>query len=43
MLQARSQTVEHKAGDVAWGTPVEHTEENLSNEPFEAVAVEVKK
>jgi hypothetical protein len=28
---------------VAWGTPIEHTEQNLSNEPFEAVTVEVKK
>ena len=37
------ETVEHKAGDVAWGTPIEHTEQNLSNEPFEAVSVEVKK
>ena len=37
------ETVEHKAGDVAWGTPIEHTEENLSSEPFEAVTVEVKK
>jgi uncharacterized RmlC-like cupin family protein len=36
-------TVEHKAGDVAWGTPVEHTEQNLSDQPFEAVAVEIKK
>jgi uncharacterized RmlC-like cupin family protein len=36
-------TVEHKAGDVAWGTPIEHSEENLSNEPFEAVTVEIKK
>jgi quercetin dioxygenase-like cupin family protein len=36
------QTVEHKAGDVAWGTPIEHTEQNLSSEPFEAVTVEVK-
>ena len=37
------ETVEHKAGDVAWGTPIEHTEQNLSNEPFEAVTVEIKK
>jgi quercetin dioxygenase-like cupin family protein len=36
-------TVEHKAGDVAWGTPIEHSEENLSNQPFEAVTVEIKK
>jgi len=36
-------TVEHKAGDVAWGTPVEHSEQNLSDQPFEAVTVEIKK
>ena len=36
-------TVEHKAGDVAWGTPIEHSEQNLSNEPFEAVTVEIKR
>jgi quercetin dioxygenase-like cupin family protein len=37
------QTVEHKAGDVAWQTPLTHTEENLTDQPFEALAVEVKK
>jgi beta-alanine degradation protein BauB len=37
------QMVEHKAGDVAWATPIEHTEQNLSNEPFEAVTIEIKK
>jgi uncharacterized RmlC-like cupin family protein len=36
-------TVQHKAGDVAWGTPVEHSEKNLSDQPFEAVTVELKK
>jgi beta-alanine degradation protein BauB len=36
-------TVEHKAGDVAWQTPLTHTEQNLTDQPFEAVAVEVKK
>jgi quercetin dioxygenase-like cupin family protein len=36
-------TVEHKAGDVAWGTPIEHTEQNLSDQPFEAVTVELKR
>ncbi len=35
--------VEHKAGDVVWGTPIEHTEKNLSSQPFEAVSIEVKK
>lgn len=32
----------HKAGDAAWGTPVVHTEENLSDQPFEVVAIELK-
>jgi quercetin dioxygenase-like cupin family protein len=36
-------TVEHKAGDVAWGTPIEHTEQNLSDQSFEAVSVELKR
>jgi uncharacterized RmlC-like cupin family protein len=34
--------VKHKAGDVAWSTPVTHKEENLSNQPFEIVIVEIK-
>jgi len=29
--------MKHKAGDAVWGTPTTHTEENLSNDPFEAV------
>ena len=37
------ETVKHKAGDVAWGTPIDHAEQNLSDEPFEAVTVEIKK
>jgi uncharacterized RmlC-like cupin family protein len=36
-------TVEHKAGDVAWSMPTTHAEQNLSDQPFEAVAVEIKK
>jgi uncharacterized RmlC-like cupin family protein len=35
-------TMKHKAGDAVWGTPTTHTEENLSNDPFEAVAIELK-
>jgi quercetin dioxygenase-like cupin family protein len=35
--------VEHKAGDVAWGTALEHSERNLSNQPFEAVTAEIKR
>jgi hypothetical protein len=34
--------VRHKAGDAVWGTPITHTEENLSDQPFEVVAVELK-
>jgi hypothetical protein len=39
----KTETVEHKAGDVVWGTPVSLTEKNLSAQPFEAVIVEIKK
>jgi quercetin dioxygenase-like cupin family protein len=35
-------TADHKAGDVAWGTPTEHAEQNLGDQPFEAVVVELK-
>ena len=35
-------TVHHKAGEAAWGTPLTHKEENLSDKPFEAVTVELK-
>jgi quercetin dioxygenase-like cupin family protein len=41
--QGKVATVEHKAGDVAWGTPIEHSEQNLSSQPFEAVTVEIKR
>jgi hypothetical protein len=37
------ETVEHKAGDVVWETPTTQMEQNLSDKPFEAVTVEVKK
>ena len=36
------ETVQHKAGDAAWGTPLKHKEENVSDQPFEAVVVEIK-
>jgi hypothetical protein len=32
----------HKAGEAIWGTPLTHTEKNLSNEPFEAISIELK-
>jgi len=34
--------VKHKAGEAVWGTPITHTEENLSDQPFEVIAVELK-
>ena len=34
--------MKHRAGDAVWGTPTTHTEENLSNNPFEVVAIELK-
>ncbi len=30
------------AGDVTWGGPARHIEENLSDQPFEVVVVEFK-
>jgi hypothetical protein len=35
-------TMEHKAGDVVWGTPLTHKEKNLSDQPFEALSIELK-
>jgi quercetin dioxygenase-like cupin family protein len=32
----------HKAGDISWGVPAKHTEENLSDKPFEVVVTEFK-
>jgi len=34
--------VKHKAGEAIWGAPITHTEENLSDQPFEVIAVEIK-
>jgi uncharacterized RmlC-like cupin family protein len=39
---ANAEIVKHKAGDVVLGTPAIHAEENLSDNPFQAVVVEVK-
>lgn len=36
------QTPQRKAGEATWGTPVKHTEENLSDKPFEIVMVDLK-
>jgi hypothetical protein len=38
----KSTTTTHKAGDVVWGTPSAHKEQNLSDQPFEVVVVEIK-
>jgi uncharacterized RmlC-like cupin family protein len=35
-------TVQHKAGDTVWATPVKHKEENMSDSPFEVIAIEIK-
>ena len=40
--EGKMESVEHKAGDVSWGGPVKHTEENLSDKPFEVLVVELK-
>jgi quercetin dioxygenase-like cupin family protein len=36
------QNPKRKAGEVAWGTPAKHTEENLSDKPFEIIMVDLK-
>jgi len=38
----KAATSKHKAGEAIWGTPITHTETNLSDRPFEVVAVELK-
>jgi hypothetical protein len=38
----KAETVQHKAGEVSWGTPTKHMEENLSDSAFEVVVVELK-
>jgi uncharacterized RmlC-like cupin family protein len=40
--EGKVDSVQHKAGDVAWGTPVTHKEENMSDSPFEVIAIEIK-
>ncbi len=40
--QGKVDLVKHKAGDAVWGTPIVHKEENLSDKPFEVVAIELK-
>jgi uncharacterized RmlC-like cupin family protein len=38
----QTETAQHKAGEVSWGGPTKHREENLRDGPFEAVVVEFK-
>jgi hypothetical protein len=38
----KTETAQHKAGEVSWGGPTKHREENLRDEPFEALVVELK-
>jgi hypothetical protein len=40
--QKDSERVTHRAGDVGWGTPLRHVEENLADRSFEAIVVELK-
>jgi quercetin dioxygenase-like cupin family protein len=38
----KTEIAQHKAGEVSWGGPTKHREENLQDGPFEAVVVEFK-
>jgi len=38
----KTETAQHKSGEVSWGGPAKHREENLRDGPFEAVVVELK-
>jgi quercetin dioxygenase-like cupin family protein len=38
----KTETAQHKAGEVSWGGATTHREENLRDGPFEAVVVELK-
>jgi hypothetical protein len=40
--EGKTETAQHKAGEVSWGAPAKHREENLRDGPFEAVVVEFK-
>lgn len=37
-----TEIAQHKAGEVSWGGPTKHREENLRDGPFEALVVEFK-
>lgn len=38
----KQQTVQHKAGEALWGTPLKHKEQNMNDAPFEIVVVDLK-
>jgi len=38
----KTEIAQHKAGEMSWGGPTKHREENLLDGPFEAVVVEFK-
>jgi uncharacterized RmlC-like cupin family protein len=40
--EGKEETVEHKQGDVSWGPPAQHREENVNDNAFELYAVELK-
>lgn len=40
--EGKVESVQHKAGEAVWGTPLIHREENASDQPFEAIVVELK-
>ena len=40
--EGKTETAQHKAGEVSWGDPAKHREENLRDGPFEVVVVEFK-
>jgi beta-alanine degradation protein BauB len=41
-VDGKTTTSQRKRGEVSWGGPAKHSEENLSDKPFEAIVVEVK-
>jgi quercetin dioxygenase-like cupin family protein len=38
----KAEVVEHKAGEASWGGAAKHSEQNVGNQAFEAVVVELK-
>jgi phage host-nuclease inhibitor protein Gam len=42
VADGKTDTAQHKAGEVSWGGPAKHTEQNLMDGPFEGIVVELK-